>query len=200
MVVSLLREAMDEAQIPRGRALAPAGTSPQARPPVVAIVGLGDDDLPTALALQRAGMEVIAVDASNEAQLAEADAVLVCVPTPVDEHGNRDLRALHRACAAVCRHARRGQTIVLTALAYAGATCDLLAAPLAAAGFQLGTDICVACSPALRPRVLGAAGELCAQRALTVVGALAPNVHVLASPEAAESLALELAELSEERR
>jgi UDP-N-acetyl-D-glucosamine dehydrogenase len=190
MVVSLLRETMDEAQIPRGRELTPTGVDPEARPPLVAILGLGDEELPTALALQRAGMEVVGIDAANEALLAEADAILICVPT------HAELRA---ACATVCRHARRGQTIVLTAAAYVGATRDLLLRPLAEAGFELGTDICVACSPAIRPQLLGASGELCTQRALAVVGPLAANVHVLSSPEAAEALACELTELAAER-
>jgi len=196
-MVSLLREAMDEAQIPRGRELTPAGVAPETRTPLVAVLGLGDVGLATAVALQRAGMEVRGIDASNEEQLAEADAILICVPSPVDELGNPDLRAHQAACAAVCRHTRRGQTIVLTSVGYVGATRDLLVRPLAEAGFELGTDICVACSPEALPRVLGADGELCVERATAVVGALAPSVHVVPSPEAAEALAKELTELAD---
>ena len=38
---SLLREAMDEAQIPRGRELTPAGVAPEERTPLIVVVGLG---------------------------------------------------------------------------------------------------------------------------------------------------------------
>lgn len=234
MVESLLREAMDEAQIPRGREMTPAGVAPEARTPLIAVLGLGYVGLPTALALHQAGKDVLGIDVSvdrledvrrrdcdltpadherllvalaqperfqlsaDEALLAEADAILICVPTPVDEHRNPDLTALRAACEAVCRHARRGQTIVLTSTSYVGTTRDLLAQPLAEAGFELGTDICVAFSPEridpantthpqeTVPRVLGADNEVCAERAKAVIGAIAPTVHVVSSPEAAE--------------
>lgn len=200
MSVSLLRESIDEAQVPRGRELTPDGVAPAARAPRIAVLGLGDAGLRTALVLQRAGMDVCGIDAGNEALLADADVVLICAPAAAgDEHRDPALAELNAACAAVCRHARRGQTVILTALGYVGATHDLLVRPLAAAGFEPGTDICVACSPEIRPRVLGAGGELCAAKAMAVVGALAPNVHLVSSPEAAEALAVELVELAGER-
>jgi UDP-N-acetyl-D-mannosaminuronate dehydrogenase len=199
MSVSLLRESMDEAQVPRGRELTPAGVDPEARTPVVAVLGLGDAGLRTALALQRAGLDVVGIDTTNEARLAEADAILICADAADEERRDPGLAGLSAACAAVCRHARRGQTIVLTAVAYVGATRDLLVQPLVEAGFELGADICVACSPEMRPRLLGADGELCAARAMAVVGALVPSVHLLPSPDAAEALAAELVELAGER-
>lgn len=199
MSVSLLRESMDAAQVPRGRQLTPAGVAPEARTPLVAVLGLGDAGLRAALALQRAGLDVVGIDATNEARLAEADAILICAAAADEERRDPSLAGLSAGCAAVCRHARRGQTIVLTAVAYVGATRDLLVQPLVEAGFELGADICVACSPEMRPRLLGADGELCAARAMAVVGALAPSVHLLPSPDAAEALAAELVELAGER-
>jgi nucleotide sugar dehydrogenase len=135
---------------------------------------------------------------SDESRLSEADAVMICVPTPVDAHRAPDLTALRRACEAVCRHARRGQTIVLTSTSYVGTTRDLLIGPLTEAGFQIGSDICVAFSPERIdpantthpqesvPRVLGADNKLCADKARVVVDAIAPSVHIVSSPEAAE--------------
>ena len=234
MVESLLREAMDEAQIPRGMEMTPAGIAPEARTPLVAVVGLGYVGLPTALALLQAGRDVIGIDVSedrlaeirrrhcdltpadherlalalaqperfrvsgDQTLLSEADAIMICVPTPVDAHRAPDLGALRAACASVCRHARRGQTIVLTSTSYVGTTRDLLVGPLEEAGFEPGADICVAFSPEridpanttnpqeTVPRVLGAGSALCAERARTVIAAIAPTVHVVSSPEAAE--------------
>jgi UDP-N-acetyl-D-glucosamine dehydrogenase len=132
------------------------------------------------------------------ARLAEADAVIICVPTPIDRHHVPDLRALEGACASVCRHARTGQTIILTSTTYVGATRDLLVRPLIERGFAVGADICVAFSPEridpantafpqeLVPRVLGASSPRCARKARQIVSTVAPSVHVVSSPEAAE--------------
>ena len=55
-----------------------------------------------------------------------ADLVMICVPTPIDEWRTPDTRALRGACASVVRHARPGQTIVLTSTTYVGCTRELL--------------------------------------------------------------------------
>jgi UDP-N-acetyl-D-glucosamine dehydrogenase len=132
------------------------------------------------------------------ARLAEADAVIICVPTPVDARQVPDLRALEGACGAVCRHARAGQTIILTSTTYVGTTRDLLVKPLAERDFAIGSNICVAFSPEridpantdfpqeTVPRVLGGVTPRCAQAAREVIAAVAPSVHVVSSPEAAE--------------
>jgi UDP-N-acetyl-D-mannosaminuronate dehydrogenase len=173
MVNSLLREAMDEAQLPRGRDLASAGGA-ERREPLTVVFEPGGD----------------------EAALSAADVVLIEFPL-ADDGGPTDLEPLREACAAVCRHARRGQTIVLTAAAYVGATRELLLAPLRESGFEPGYDICVACCPNpiesddparpphSLPRILGA-GPRCAERASVAVSDLAPSLHLVSSPEAAE--------------
>lgn len=168
MSESLLRESMDEAQIPRGRQLTPAGIEPEERSPVIVVID--------------SRFEL----AAEEARLSEADAIVVELA---------DLNETRRACAAVCRRARRGQTIVLASPAYLGATHDLLIRPLTEAGFEVGTDICVACSPPpaapaaggkAPQRALGATGPSCAGRARTAIESIAPAVQVVSTPEAAE--------------
>ena len=57
-----------------------------------------------------------------------ARTVIVCVPTPVDEHLVPDLTVLRRACASVVEHAVPGQTLILTSTTYVGSTRDLLIA------------------------------------------------------------------------
>jgi UDP-N-acetyl-D-glucosamine dehydrogenase len=132
------------------------------------------------------------------ASISEADAVIICVPTPVDVHYNPDLRALAGACAAVVERARPGQVLILTSTTYVGCTHDLLVAPLAARGLLVGRDIFVAFSPeridpgivehkhTATPRVLGGATEQCAERAVSVVSLLTESVHLVGSTEAAE--------------
>ena len=84
---------------------------------------------------------------SNLATMAEADAVIICVPTPVDGDNAPDLSALRGACATVVAHARPGQTIILTSTTYAGTTEEMLAEPLEERGLRVGTDVFVAFSP-----------------------------------------------------
>ena len=76
-----------------------------------------------------------------------ADLVLICVPTPIDEQHLPDPAILQGACAAVVRHARPGQTFVLTSTTYVGCTRELLVEPLAERGLQVGEDVFVAFAP-----------------------------------------------------
>ncbi len=130
--------------------------------------------------------------------LVEADAVVVCVPTPVDVHHTPDLRALSGACATVVRHTRPGQTIVVTSTTYVGCTRDLVATPLAARGLTVGRDVFVAFSPERidpgvekhvpdrTPRVVGGMTPACTEQAIGVLRHTAASMHVVSSPEAAE--------------
>ena len=130
--------------------------------------------------------------------LAAADAVLVCVPTPVDRNRAPDLAALRSACAEVVSRARPGQTLILTSTSHVGATRELLVEPLAERGLRTGEDVCVAFSPERIdpgnddhrqeeiPRVLGADSSRCIERAATILGPITPRLHVVSSPEAAE--------------
>jgi UDP-N-acetyl-D-glucosamine dehydrogenase len=130
--------------------------------------------------------------------LGMADAVLVCVPTPVDERLEPDLRALEAACATVVAHARSGQLIVLTSTSYVGTTRELLVGPLARRGLRAGEDVFVAFSPEridpgntrnrqeVVPRVVGGVTEACGQRAEALMGRIASKVHRVSTPEAAE--------------
>ena len=70
--------------------------------------------------------------------LADADAVIVCVPTPVDAHEVPDLVALRAACASVVANARPGQVIILTSTSYVGCTRDLVATRWSSAGSRWG--------------------------------------------------------------
>jgi len=130
--------------------------------------------------------------------LTEADAILICVPTPIDEHQAPDLRALRGACADVVEHARSGQTIVLTSTTYVGCTRELIAKPLTDRGFVIGTDVFVAFAPERidpgvqahapdhTPRVLGGVTAACTAQASLVLADTAAELHPVSSPEAAE--------------
>ncbi|MDQ2583545.1 nucleotide sugar dehydrogenase [Saccharothrix yanglingensis] len=135
---------------------------------------------------------------TDSSRMAEADAVLVCVPTGLDEYLMPDLGPLEAACAALVANARPGQTLILTSTSYVGTSQRLLVAPLTAKGFKVGRDIFVASSPeridpgnvthtqAGTPRVLGGVTPACTAMAQRVINVLTPAVHCVSSPEAAE--------------
>jgi UDP-N-acetyl-D-glucosamine dehydrogenase len=139
---------------------------------------------------------------SDTGAVSAADAVIICVPTPVDGDRAPDLTALRDACASVVAGARAGQTIILTSTTYIGTTRELLTEPLAARGLVAGRDVFVAFSPERvdpgnpdhehreTPRVVGGVTTACAQRAAAVVSMLTDQVYVLSSPEAAEATKL----------
>lgn len=135
---------------------------------------------------------------ADESALSEVDAVIVCVPTPVDDRRQPDLSSLRRACAGVVEHAHRGQTIVLSSTTFAGTTRELLIEPLAERGLVVGRDVFVAFSPERidpgnldhvprrTPRIVGGATAACADRAGSLIGRMTDAVYLVGSPEAAE--------------
>jgi len=129
--------------------------------------------------------------------LTRAACVVVCVPTPVDEHLVPDLGALAASCASVVEHAAPGQVIILTSTTYVGTTRDLLVKPLAARGLMPGVNVCVAFSPEridpgnthaheAVPRVVGGVTPRCTERAAAHLSASVDQVHQVSSPEVAE--------------
>jgi UDP-N-acetyl-D-glucosamine dehydrogenase len=135
---------------------------------------------------------------TDVSRMAAADAVLVCVPTGLDEYLMPDLGPLESACSALVAHARPGQTMILTSTSYVGTSDRLLVKPLTAKGFTVGRDIFVASSPeridpgnvthtqAATPRVLGGYSPVCTAMAQRVINVLTPSVHCVSSPETAE--------------
>jgi nucleotide sugar dehydrogenase len=131
-----------------------------------------------------------------------ADLVLICVPTPIDEDLLPDPAILQRVCAEVVRHARPGQTLVLTSTTYVGCTRELLVDPLAERGLRIGEDICVAFAPERidpgvagheqmrTPRVIGGVTETCFRRAAELLRHTCAHLHRVSSPEAAEMVKL----------
>jgi UDP-N-acetyl-D-glucosamine dehydrogenase len=163
------------------------------------LADVADSDRPRLAAALASGTLRLTSDA---AAVGEADAVIICVPTPVDSDHVPELSALHGACADVVAHARAGQTIILTSTTYVGTTSELLAEPLERRGFTVGSDIFVAFSPERidpgnpdhlteeTPRVVGGITSECATRAAQVIGLMTDSVYVVSSPEAAEATKL----------
>jgi UDP-N-acetyl-D-glucosamine dehydrogenase len=100
------------------------------------------------------------------------------------------------------RHARWGQTFILTSTTYIGTTREMLARPLAGRGLEVGSDVFVAFSPERidpgvpehyqrsTPRVVGGMTERCTAEAVRVLREVTDSVYAVSSPEAAEATKL----------
>ena len=80
-------------------------------------------------------------------RLAEADAILVCVPTPLDRHLQPDLSFVEQTAHGIAATLRPGQLIVLESTTYPGTTRQLLLPKLEAGGHTCGRDFYLAYSP-----------------------------------------------------
>ena len=79
--------------------------------------------------------------------LKDADAIIVCVPTPLGKSRQPDISYIERATADVARVLRPGQLIVLESTTYPGTTQEILRPRLEATGLVAGQDFFLAFSP-----------------------------------------------------
>ena len=142
---------------------------------------------------------VASIDASV---VAEADAVVICVPTPLRKTKDPDISYIVAAGQAVAEHARAGQLIVLESTTYPGTTEEILVPLLRLRGLEPGDTVAVAFSPervdpgnptyGIRntPKVVGGVTPACAAVATALYARCCDTVHVVSSPAAAETVKL----------
>jgi UDP-N-acetyl-D-glucosamine dehydrogenase len=80
-------------------------------------------------------------------RLADADAILICVPTPLTETREPDLSYVVSTAKAIASVLRPGQLVVLESTTYPGTTRDVVLPILAATGLEPGRDFFLAYSP-----------------------------------------------------
>jgi UDP-N-acetyl-D-glucosamine dehydrogenase len=132
------------------------------------------------------------------ADLAQADAVIICVPTPLTENREPDLGPLDAAGKSLAQVLQPGQLIVLESTTYPGTTRERLMPLLESSGLRVGTDINLAFSPervdpgrtdyTLRttPKVMGGITPACLDRADDLYSQICDHVVRVSTPEAAE--------------
>jgi UDP-N-acetyl-D-glucosamine dehydrogenase len=135
---------------------------------------------------------------TNYEDLSAADAVLICVPTPLTRNREPDLGPLLGATQALAKVLRAGQLVVLESTTYPGTTRERVAPLLEESGLVAGTDFNLAFSPervdpgrtdfTLRstPKVVGGLTAACAESARALYGVVCDEVLCVSSPEAAE--------------
>lgn len=69
-------------------------------------------------------------------QIGDMDAVMICVPTPLDEHQGPDMRYIEQTAHALAPHLSAGQLIILESTTYPGTTEEVLIPLLEAGNLQ----------------------------------------------------------------
>ncbi len=85
--------------------------------------------------------------ASDEARLGVADALLMCVPTPLNIHREPDMSYVVNTTRMIARNLRRGQLVILESTTYPGTSDEVVKVILEETGLAAGTDFAIAYSP-----------------------------------------------------
>jgi len=132
-------------------------------------------------------------------RLCEPDAILICVPTPLNESRDPDLQYIEGTTAAIAQVLRPDQLIVLESTTYPGTTREVMLPALEAKGLKVGQDFYLAFSPEREdpgnpnfsaeriPKVVGGIEPKSTQLAVALYGHAVVQVIPVASAEVAEA-------------
>ena len=139
-------------------------------------------------------------------EIAQMDIVILCVPTPLDEHHEPDLSYVCDTVRSIAPHIHNGQLIVLESTTYPGTTEEVVV-PLLEQGNQADLHLAmddvspgfyVAFSPEREdpgnetinrrdiPKVVGGCGAAAAELASAVYSSIFGRIILVSSPAAAE--------------
>ncbi|HEY2161328.1 MAG TPA: nucleotide sugar dehydrogenase [Solirubrobacteraceae bacterium] len=135
---------------------------------------------------------------THYAPLARADAIVICVPTPLTRNREPDLGPLRASASALAHVLQRGQLVVLESTTYPGTTREFLIPLLEESGLRVGDGLSVAFSPervdpgrtdfTMRntPKVVGGVDQASGDRAVALYQRICDQVVRVTTPEAAE--------------
>ena len=137
---------------------------------------------------------------SNMAQIKNADAVLICVPTPLTQNREPDVQFIIASSQAIAKHLRYGQLIVLESTTYPGTTREIVAPILESSGLKAGRDFHLAFSPEREdpgnksfttktiPKVVGGLTNQCCDMTCELYSVAITKIVPVSGLEAAEAV------------
>lgn len=84
---------------------------------------------------------------SDFSRLEEVDFIIICVPTPLDDHYNPDLSYVLNSTRVIAKYLHRGQVVVLESTTYPGTTEEEMLPILQDTGLKVGEDFYLGYSP-----------------------------------------------------
>lgn len=146
---------------------------------------------------------------SDFSRLTECDAVIICVPTPLDHHREPDLSFIENSGKVVAQYLRSGQIVTLESSTYPGTTEEILLPMFEEAGekvqgtrYKVGEDFFLAFSPEREdpnnpdfststiPKVVGGVTQACLEIACKLYDLVIVKTVPVSSPRAAEATKL----------
>jgi UDP-N-acetyl-D-glucosamine dehydrogenase len=132
-------------------------------------------------------------------RMAESDALLICVPTPLTDNRDPDLQFVARTAELIAETLRPGQLVVLESTTYPTTTRDVLKLILDRSGLACGKDYFLAYSPEREdpgnpdysadriPKVVGGADAASREVAVALYSEVIVQVVPVSSAEVAEA-------------
>ncbi len=136
---------------------------------------------------------------ANPSDLRSCDAILICVPTPLNKTRDPDMSYVEQTAQMIAQHLQPGQLIVLESTTYPGTTKELVQPILEAGGLRAEEDYFLAYSPEREdpgrkdystetiPKVVGGIGEKSTKLAAALYGSAISKVVPVANCEVAEA-------------
>ena len=196
---------------------------------VIGIVGMGYVGMPLALAAWSAGypVKVAAIKAGESyikhipgkevadavangrlhatvdfAEIANVQAAIICVPTPLTAHREPDLSYVEKTTEAIAPYLRKGHLVVLESTTWPGTTDEIMKPILERGGLKSGKDFFLAFSPEREdpgnpthstksiPKVVGGDDPMALKLAQALYGAVVTHTVAVSSTRTAEAVKL----------
>lgn len=135
---------------------------------------------------------------SNFSEISRVDAIIVCVPTPLNKYREPDLSFIHSTMDSLLPYLRVGQVLSLESTTYPGTTEEVLLPLIVKRGFTIGSDFFLVYSPeredpgnskfstASIPKVMGGCTSSCSEVGHALYDKAISEVVPVSSPRTAE--------------
>lgn len=130
-------------------------------------------------------------------KLAEADVIIICVPTPLDKYKIPDVSYIVNSVNEIKKYLRSGQLVILESTTYPGTTDEVILPMLQESGLKCGQDFYLAFAPERIdpgntmplnevPKVVGGITKECTALAVQFYSQFLKHVHPVSTARAAE--------------
>ena len=138
------------------------------------------------------------VATTDFSRIAEVDAIILCVPTPLNKYREPDLSFILDTCDTICPYMKNGQVISLESTTYPGTTEEEIVPRVTSSGMSVGESVFVVYSPEREdpgnpdfttntiPKIVGGHTKNCQEVGQALYGVAIDRVVLVSSTQAAE--------------